>query len=136
MADLLVDTDVFSLGFRFDPLFDSFYGPAIEGHRTVVSFMTVAELEFGMLNRQWGERRTTALRKYLASHYVECGVTNRICRQWAAAINEARSKGHTLRTADAWIAATALALDIPLVTHNARDFSCLSSLELITAPKE
>ena len=51
MPDLLVDTDVLSAGFRFDSIFESFYGPAIQGHRTLVSFMTVAELEFGMLNR-------------------------------------------------------------------------------------
>jgi len=135
MPDLLVDTDRFSAGFRFDTIFEEFYGPAIQGNRTLLSFMTVAELEFGMLNRNWGEKKKKALREYRAKHYLECGVTSRICRCWAEAFWEAKSNGRVLNTADAWIAATAMALDVPLVTHNARHFNYLARVRLITAPR-
>lgn len=96
--------------------------------------MTIAEVEFGMLNRQWGEKRSKALREYMRHNYIEYGVTNRVCGYWAELVWQAKSMGRVLRTADAWIAATAVALDIPLVTHNARDFSYLTMLKIITAP--
>jgi predicted nucleic acid-binding protein len=38
-----------------------------------------------------------------------------------------------MSAADAWIAATALVLSAPLVTNNAKDYSHLSNLELVTA---
>lgn len=53
MPDLVVDTDVLSFGFRQEPIFVDRYGPAIEGSRAIVSFMTVAELAYGMLQRGW-----------------------------------------------------------------------------------
>ncbi|QDU91748.1 Ribonuclease VapC1 [Pirellulimonas nuda] len=135
MSDVVVDTDVLSAGFRFDAIFADFYGPAIQGSRAVVSFMTVAELEFGMRNRNWGEPRMSALRAYVAQNYVEYGVTRRVCRCWADLVWEAKRQGRVLKTADAWIAATAVALGVPLVTHNARDFGYLGSLMVVTAPK-
>ncbi|NEP13006.1 MAG: type II toxin-antitoxin system VapC family toxin [Symploca sp. SIO2C1] len=35
---------------------------------------------------------------------------------------------------DAWIAATALRHDLPLVTHNIKDFVGISNLQLVTPP--
>jgi tRNA(fMet)-specific endonuclease VapC len=48
--------------------------------------------------------------------------------KWA----EARKSGHTIETADAWIAATALLHDIPLVTHNSKDYAGVDGLKIIT----
>jgi predicted nucleic acid-binding protein len=45
---------------------------------------------------------------------------------------EGQSKGRPLLTADAWIAATALELDLKLVTHNPKDFAVIERLKLIT----
>ncbi|QDV61976.1 PIN domain-containing protein [Crateriforma conspicua] len=132
MADLVIDTDVVSYGFRLDPIFRDFYGPAIQGHRGVVSFMTIAELEYGVLHRGWGERRINEMRRYLAANYVDCGVTRQICDSWAELTHEARTLGRVLMHADAWIAATARALNVPLVTNNSKDFSYLPGVTLIT----
>jgi predicted nucleic acid-binding protein len=45
-----------------------------------------------------------------------------------------RSAGRPIERQDAWIAATALYLDLPLVTHNARHFASVPGLQLITEP--
>jgi len=39
-----------------------------------------------------------------------------------------------LETADAWIAATALLYDAPLITHDAGDYLGVPGLKLITEP--
>ena len=43
-----------------------------------------------------------------------------------------RSIGREIETADAWIAATALWLECPVVTHNRRDFQDIPGLEVIS----
>jgi len=40
--------------------------------------------------------------------------------------------GRRLETADAWIAATAVLYDAPLVTHNASDYAGVPGLKLLT----
>jgi predicted nucleic acid-binding protein len=43
----------------------------------------------------------------------------------------ARRNGRRIETADAWIAATALLLDAPLLTHNKADYLGVPGLRLI-----
>ena len=45
---------------------------------------------------------------------------------------EWKRRGRPFVTADAWIAATALELDLALVTHNPADFAALENLRLVT----
>jgi predicted nucleic acid-binding protein len=44
----------------------------------------------------------------------------------------ARRRGRVIQAADAWIAATALLLRVPLVTHNASNFAGISGLTVIS----
>ena len=44
----------------------------------------------------------------------------------------ARRAGRRLETADAWIAATAVLYDAPLITHNVSDYLGVPGLKLIT----
>ena len=41
-------------------------------------------------------------------------------------------KGHPINAGDAWIAATALRHDLPLVTHNRSDFEHIPGLAVIS----
>tara|TARA_R110002073_G_scaffold20123_12_gene72612 strand:+ start:7084 stop:7389 length:306 start_codon:yes stop_codon:yes gene_type:complete len=75
MSSLVVDTDVVSLGFRQSDNFVQHYGPALVGSRLIVSFMTIAELTFGALNRQWGPKKCHQLSEYMNQHYVRCDQT-------------------------------------------------------------
>lgn len=55
----------------------------------------------------------------------------RTCRHWADVVAESRSAGRAMTTADAWIAATAIRWDLPLVTADYRDFEHVRALTLV-----
>ena len=57
MTEIVVDTDVISFGFRNDSRF-TFYMPHMQGLRPLMSFMTSAEIEFGIRRRNWGHLKT------------------------------------------------------------------------------
>ena len=59
-SNIFVDTDVVSFLFRADSR-EKFYLPHILKHRSVISFMTVAELEYDMLRASWRDARRKAL---------------------------------------------------------------------------
>ena len=55
-----------------------------------------------------------------------------LCRVWAEVRHAARSAGRRIEVADAWIAATALALGIPVVTHSRSDYPGVPNLVVIS----
>jgi predicted nucleic acid-binding protein len=55
-------------------------------------------------------------------------------RKWAEIMVAANRKGRPMEVADAWHAATALALGVPLMTHNAADYVGVNGLSILTAP--
>ena len=54
------------------------------------------------------------------------------CDRWAKAMNDARFRGRPVAAADAWVAATALLLDVPLVTHNGIHYAGIDGLRVIS----
>jgi predicted nucleic acid-binding protein len=60
---------------------------------------------------------------------------DKTCWYWAQI---SAIKGHPMPCGDAWIAATALRYNTPLITHNVKDFEHLKEkgLSLITVPNE
>jgi predicted nucleic acid-binding protein len=127
---LVVDTDVASFVFKHDTR-ASLYIPHLSGHILTVSFQTLAELELWTLAADWGTRRRQQLTQHLR-RYVVAYPSAVLCRRWAEVMDEGRRRGQPISTADAWIAATSLLLDVPLVTHNGGDFSGISGLSVIS----
>lgn len=93
--------------------------------------MTLAELERWTLARKWGASRRQNLFEYLRRYLVEPS-SPELCRQWAEATDSAQRAGRPILTADAWVAATALAYDVPLVTNNPGDFAGVQGLTIIS----
>ena len=56
-----------------------------------------------------------------------------LCQAWAEVRYQAYCLGRAIDTADAWIAATALLYQVPLVTHNQSHFAWLKPLNVISA---
>ncbi len=93
--------------------------------------MTVAELFQWAFVREWGERRKQKLETDLKSYTVlPFDIT--LCRRWGEIRAECRAKGRPISPQDAWIAATSLCYEIPLVTHNPKDFETIENLNIIT----
>jgi predicted nucleic acid-binding protein len=131
-ARLVVDTDVASFVFKWHPEFAPRYVAIMRGSEWVLSFMTLAEMRQGALEASWGRRKRDVLEGYLADFSV-LHSDSLLCSTWAAVRNESTRKGRQMGTADAWIAATALALSAPLVTNNPKDYRHLDRLQLVTA---
>lgn len=132
---VLLDTDAFSYlhrgGVRAEPL-----RPLIEGQLPMLSFITVGELLRGALQGGWQEARRIQLQtsidamtvlpydEIIIGHYAEITA-------WAV------GHGHPLGQAehgnDAWIAATARAHGVPLLTGNLRHFTDCPGLRLLSA---
>jgi len=130
MATYLVDTNILSYANNEHSLWQV-YEPIIEAHSLFIAAQTVAELRFGARYDHWGKRRTQRL-EGLISEYVVVYPNDAICTAWAEVRVFGFQQGRSIHESDAWIAATALALGVPLITHNAKDFDFIPDLEVIS----
>lgn len=125
----VVDTDVVSFLFKRDTRAE-LYRAALADNALAVSFQTVAELDRWAVERNWGQERRNRMDSYL-ERFVVVLPDRRLCRVWAEVGAGARRRGRPIQTADAWIAATALALGASLVTHNVDDYAGVDDLRLL-----
>ena len=131
MNAAIVDTDVVSMLFKGDTKAAG-YQSHITGRLLGISLMTLAELERWALERGWGLSRRLQLAQHL-TNYTVLPVSRELCRTWAEVSFAARRKGRPIQTADAWIAASALYYQAPLITNNLSDYSIVEGLVLLTA---
>jgi len=127
---LLLDTNIVSFIFKGHTLTRK-YLPDLQGQPLAISAMTVAELLEWSIIHQWGQRKITKLQMTITS-YTVLPLDEPVWLNWATIRATCRSKGLMIGVADAWIAATAIHHQIPLVTHNPKDFTCVEGLQLIT----
>jgi tRNA(fMet)-specific endonuclease VapC len=127
METVPVDTDVFSYIHKKDTRAE-LYRKHLAGKGLALSFMTVAKLYRWAVEHKWGQKKVDALcakiKKYvILPHDDETA--------WKYA--EVRSiPGRVLDPGDAWIAASALRHQIPLVTHNRKHFMRIPGLQVIS----
>ena len=127
MKTIVLDTDVVSFLFKADTR-AQIYLPQLQDRQWFISFMTEAELEQWALLANWSEKRVVWLRLFL-SRFVVVPSSHDLVLKWAEAMVAARRNGRRIETADAWIAATALLYDAPLLTHNKADYLGIPGLQ-------
>jgi tRNA(fMet)-specific endonuclease VapC len=129
VTPVVIDTDVASFIFNRNLAARS-YEQALRGAEPVLSFMTVAEMRAGALMANWGSRRKKLQQDFLSDFRV-IYANDRLCSLWAELRAGASRRGRHVSAQDAWVAATALALDAPLATNNRSDYEHIPGLELL-----
>ena len=129
MNQIVVDTDVASYLFNWHSLAEQ-YANALRGSELILSFMSVAEMRMGAISADWGVNRRNLLERFVHGFEVFYP-DNDLCTVWARIRADSRAIGRTISPQDAWIAATALALDAPLATNNRRDYEIVRNLHLL-----
>lgn len=127
---LLVDTNIVSYAFKGDDCI-LLYAEVLAGKQLAISFMTIAELFQWTVVRNWGKNRIGQLEEALRS-YLGLFPDMELCRLWGQIRAQCRAVGRPISPQDAWIGATALRYQLPLVTHNPDDFEAIEGLMVLT----
>jgi tRNA(fMet)-specific endonuclease VapC len=130
-AAVVVDTDVVSFLFKSHQLAPT-YQAILASRPLAVSLITVAEIEYGMELKRWGVSRRNLMHRFL-DHFTTLPPDTDTALVWARIKTGCERKGRPITFADAWIAAAALQLNIPLVTNNSRDYQAIDGLVVLTA---
>ena len=130
MAVCVIDTDVWSYLYKGSSE-AKLYEPHLFGNILVISFQTQAELLRGAIGANWGARRREHLHSRMQRYVVEPS-SYRLSLFWARAMDSARRNGRPIAAADAWVAATALHLGVPLISHNESHFAGVDGLTVIS----
>lgn len=129
MIDRLLDTSTVSNWMREahqKPL-DLHLGP-FDG--SAISFQTEAELLLWTTSPTLPARYRSQVHDFLVTAAV-LHSNSEVSNQFARILRRRRDMGHPENVRDAWIAATALAYDLPLITFDQRGFNDVPDLDLI-----
>jgi predicted nucleic acid-binding protein len=122
----LADTSVF-IGLeatRFD-------ASRFEDFEWGVSAVTLGELRLGVLQAENPEAASRRLSAYqLAQRFEALTVDEEVSEAWALLISRLRAAGRKAPINDSWIAATAIAHGVPIVTQDS-DYDDMPGVEVI-----
>jgi tRNA(fMet)-specific endonuclease VapC len=127
-AEQVVDTNVVSYLLRNSEL-SAGYRELLR-RPTGITVLSLAELNYGVVLNEWGSERLARLDEILSGFSVlpAPAIVAELCGHLRAARHRV---GRPIELADAWIAATALWFDIPVVTHD-RDLEAIPGLRVRT----
>jgi predicted nucleic acid-binding protein len=96
-----------------------------------VSAVTLGELRLGVLQARTPEAASRRLSTYqLAQRFEPLTVDEAVSEAWALLVSRVRAAGRKVPIIDSWIAATAIAHDVPIVTQDA-DYDAMPGVQVI-----
>jgi predicted nucleic acid-binding protein len=96
-----------------------------------ISAITLGELRLGVLQAQSPETASRRLSTYqLAQRFEALPVDGAVADAWALLVSRLRAAGRKVPINDSWIAATAIAHQVPIVTQDA-DYDTMPDVEVI-----
>jgi predicted nucleic acid-binding protein len=102
------------------------------GYEWAVSVITLGELRLGVL--QASDREVTARRLstlQLAQRFEPLRIDETVTEVWALLVSRLRAANHRVPVNDSWIAATAIAHNIPVIAQDS-NYDAMPGLEVIT----
>jgi predicted nucleic acid-binding protein len=123
-----LDTNIVSYQIKQHPL-EAVYAPLLAGYDAAIAHQSLAELLEGAELAGWGSARRARLEARISTIAL-LPVDRAVCK-WHAYVQVVRRR--PISPQDAWIAASALAYGLELVTHNPRDFDRIPGLVVLTA---
>ena len=130
MSLVLLDTDVFSMFHRRDYR-RLRYRADVEGKVRCLCFASVAELRFGALIANWGHER----RRILEQAMVEAVVLppdDAVTQIWAKVKAAHQQIGQPIASEAVGSPLPRFDTNIPLLTHNAKDYRDIDGLKMIS----
>jgi toxin FitB len=94
----------------------------LTGNVLGITFVTVGELTKWTLVRNWGPRNLADMDAFL-NRLVVLPYDREVATRWGQLQAYAQRRGRPRPVNDTWIAACALARDLPLATFNTKDFA-------------
>jgi predicted nucleic acid-binding protein len=96
-----------------------------------ISAITLGELRLGVLQAPGPEAASRRLSSYqLAQRFEALPVDGAVSDAWALLVSRLRAAGRKVPVNDSWIAATAIAHQVPIVTQDA-DYDTMPDVEVI-----
>lgn len=119
MSTVLLDTSVASLLHpkKKGSTVRAQYEPHMQGQVLALSFQSVGELWAWAEENNWGEKQRAGLDAFLR-RFLVIPYDFELAKTWARVSAQAKRQGKRLEAADAWIVATAVHRNIPLLTHD------------------
>ena len=96
-----------------------------------ISVIVLGDLEWGVMRSARIDENNAALSDWLAAMRV-ANLTNEVARRYGALRAALYAAGRPVGPNDLWIAAHAVALDLPLITHNLDEFRHVPELAVET----
>ena len=103
------------------------FAPRLPLRECGISIIVLGELEWGVAQSSRVEENRAGLRDLLAAVRV-VDLNAEVARQYGRLRAHLRSIGQPIGPNDLWIAAHALARDVPLITHNLAEFQRVPGL--------
>jgi predicted nucleic acid-binding protein len=96
-----------------------------------ISVVTLGELRLGVLRAQGPEAASRRLSTYqLAQRFEAIAIDEAVANAWALLVSQLRALGRKAPISDSWIAATAIAHQVPVVTSDS-DYDAMPDVEVI-----
>ena len=103
------------------------FEPRLPLHDCAISVIVLGELEWGARRSSRATQNMVALSEFTGAVRV-VGIDREVAREYGWLRAHLHSTGQPIGPNDLWIAAHALACDVPLITHNLSEFGRVPSL--------